>query len=138
MRFSEIISEASSIDGLVEDEAQDPAILDLIAIIDEWRFQSGHLHTVPKLRAVSLINLMKKDHPEFTLEILEKAKANNEMVKKLIKDIKDDERGVKYVYLTPAADEDGEETEVGDMSAPRAPAEKIVGSMAKSALANRS
>ena len=137
MRFSEIISEAS-IDGMVEDEAQDPAVLDLIDIIGDWRAQSGHLHTVPKLRADSLINLVQKRHPQFNLAILEKAKAHNEAIKNLIKDIKDDESGVKYVYLTPMSGEESEETEVGDMSVPRAPNEKIVGSMAKSALANRS
>lgn len=139
MRFREFITEAPTIDGLVEDEAQDPAILDLIAIIDQWRFRSGNLHTVPKLRADSLINLVKKRHPQFSLDILEKAKANNEEIKNLIKDIKDDDAGVKYVYLTPVpGEESSSETEVGDSGAPRAPAEKIVGSMAKSALANRS
>jgi hypothetical protein len=70
---------------------------------------------------------------------LEKAKANNDMIKNLIKDIKDDDAGVKYVYLIPVpGEEESSETELGDTGAPLAPAEKIVGSMAKSALANRS
>ena len=139
MRFREFITEAPGIDGLVEDEAQDPAILSLIDILDQWRFRSGNLHTVPKIRAASLINLVKKEHPQFNLETLEKAKANNDMIKNLIKDIKDDDAGVKYIYLTPVpGEESSSETEVGDSGAPKAPAEKIVGSMAKSALASRS
>ena len=69
----------------------------------------------------------------------EKAKSNNDMIKNLIKDIKDDDAGVKYIYLTPVpGKEAGSETELGDAGAPQAPAEKIVGSMAKSALASRS
>lgn len=137
MRFREFISEAG-IDAMVEDEAQDPAILSLIDILDQWRFRSGNLHTVPKIRAASLINLVKKEHPQFNLDTLVKAKANNDTIKNLIKDIKDDDAGVKYVYLMAAPDEQSPETEVGDTGAPLAPAEKIVGSMAKSALANRS
>jgi hypothetical protein len=72
MRFREFITEAPGIDGLVEDEAQDPAILSLIDILDQWRFRSGNLHTVPKIRAASLITLVKKEHPQFNLDTLEK------------------------------------------------------------------
>jgi hypothetical protein len=139
MRFREFITEAPGIDGLVEDEAQDPAILSLIDILDQWRFRSGNLHTVPKIRASSLINLVQKDSPQFNLATLEQARTNNELLKNLIKDIKDDDAGVKYIYLTPTpGEEESSETELGDTGAPQAPAEKIVGSMAKSALANRS
>jgi hypothetical protein len=65
------------------------------------------------------------------------AHKTNDAVKALIKDIKDDENGTKYIYLNSKS-EDSLEVEPGDMSAPRAPAEKVVGSMAKSALAKRS
>jgi hypothetical protein len=63
--------------------------------------------------------------------------SNNEALKSLIKDIKDDATGVKYVYLTPFADDD-EEAVTGDPNAPRTPPERTVDSMAKSALAKRS
>jgi len=59
--------------------------------------------------------------------------SNNETLKELIKDIKDDATGVKYIYLAPFADDD-EEAEIGDINAPRTPPEQTVNSMAKSAL----
>jgi hypothetical protein len=136
MRFREFIAEVA-IDDLIEDEAQDPAILNLIDILDQWRFRSGNLHTVPKIRASSLINLVQKDSPQFNLATLEQARTNNELLKNLIKDIKDDEAGVKYVYLNSGTGDDDSEMGIGDMNAPRTPPEKIVGSMAKSALAKR-
>jgi hypothetical protein len=74
---------------------------------------------------------------EFNLESLMNAHKTNDAVKALVKDIKDDENGTKYIYLNSKS-EDSLEVEPGDMSAPRAPAEKVVGSMAKSALAKRS
>ena len=58
-------------------------------------------------------------------------------LKGLIKDIKDDNNGVKYVYLQPFAD-DSEVAALGDTNAPRTPPERTVDSMAKSALAKRS
>jgi hypothetical protein len=89
------------------------------------------------VRADSLINLVQIQHPQFTLETLDQAMSNNEALKALIKDIKDDATGVKYVYLTPFADDD-EEAAIGDVNAPRTPPERTVDSMAKSALAKRS
>jgi hypothetical protein len=67
------------------------------------------------------------------------ARSNNDAVKNLIKDVKDDPSGVKYVYLTPSADDESEqEDEIGDKDTPRSAPEKTVNSMAKSALAKRS
>jgi len=61
----------------------------------------------------------------------------NQLLKNLIKDIKDDNTGVKYVYLQPFAD-DSEMAALGDTDAPKTAPEKTVDAMAKSALANRS
>ena len=74
---------------------------------------------------------------QFNLENLLAAHKNNQTVKNLIKDIKDDPSGVKYVYLEPFADDE----ETGDLTADGAPKtapERTVDSMAKSALAKRS
>jgi hypothetical protein len=110
----------------------------LIAALSFLQNRSANQHLVPKVRADSLINMVKNTGvDDFNLESLLNAHKTNDAVKSLIKDIKDDENGTKYIYLQSRA-EDEATTDVGDMSAPRAPAEKVVGSMAKSALAKRS
>jgi 2-C-methyl-D-erythritol 4-phosphate cytidylyltransferase len=136
MRIREIITE-DAIDEILEDEAADPAILDLMNILETMRNRAHDTHAVPRVRTDSLINLVQIQHPQFTLDTLDQALSNNESLKALVKDIKDDATGVKYVYLTPFADDD-EEAAIGDPNAPRTPPERTVDSMAKSALAKRS
>jgi hypothetical protein len=123
---------------IIEDEAESRGDSNLIAALSFLQNRSANQHLVPKVRADSLINMVKNTGVnEFNLESLLNAHKTNDSVKSLIKDIKDDENGTKYIYLQSRA-EDTNDTDVGDMSAPRAPAEKVVGSMAKSALAKRS
>jgi len=136
MRIREVITE-DILDEILEDEALDPAIMDLMGILETMRNRAHDTHAVPRVRADALINLVQKDHPQFNLDTLEKALSNNETLKELIKDIKDDATGVKYIYLAPFADDD-ETAAIGDMNAPRTPPERTVDSMAKSALAKRS
>lgn len=138
MRISEIICE-DILDEIIEDEANDPVIMYLIELLDGIRERSHNLHQIPKVRADALINLVQLKHPQFNLDILEMSKSSNNTVKGLIKDIKDDATGIKYVYITPFADEVKDaEAEIGDENAPRTAPEKTVNSMAKSALAKRS
>ena len=137
MRICEIITE-DVIDEILEDEALDPAIMDLMGILETMRNRAHDTHSVPRVRADALINLVQRDHPQFNLDTLEKALSNNETLKELIKDIKDDATGVKYIYLAPFADDDEEMAAIGDMNAPRTPPERTGDSMAKSALAKRS
>jgi hypothetical protein len=123
---------------IIEDEAESRGDSNLIAALSFLQNRSANQHLVPKVRADSLINMVKNTGVnEFNLESLLNAHKTNDSVKSLIKDIKDDENGTKYIYLQSRTD-DTYDTDVGDMSAPRAPAEKVVGSMAKSALAQRS
>jgi hypothetical protein len=123
---------------IIEDEAESRGDSNLIAALSFLQNRSANQHLVPKVRADSLINMVKNTGVnDFNLESLLNAHKTNDAVKSLIKDIKDDENGTKYIYLQSRA-EDEATTDVGDMSAPRAPAEKVVGSMAKSALAKRS
>ena len=123
---------------IIEDEAESRGDSNLIAALSFLQNRSANQHLVPKVRADSLINMVKNTGVnEFNLESLLNAHKTNDSVKSLIKDIKDDENGTKYIYLQSRT-EDTNDTDVGDMSAPRAPAEKVVGSMAKSALAKRS
>ena len=134
MRLQEF---ASSHADIIEDEADDRGDSNLIAALSFLQNRSNNQHLVPKVRADALINMVQNTgHNEFNLAALLDAFKTNDAVKSLIKDIKDDDNGTKYVYLT-SAEQDEEEVLPGDMNAPRAPAEKIVGSMAKSALAKR-
>lgn len=136
MRIREVITE-DEIDEILEDEASDPVIVDLMGILEAMRNRAHDSHAVPRVRADSLINLVQVRHPQFNLDTLNQAMSNNEALKGLIKDIKDDSTGVKYIYLSPFADDD-EEAAIGDTNAPRTAPEATVNSMAKSALAKRS
>ena len=125
--------------AMIEDEAEDRGDSNLIAALSFLQNRSANQHLVPKVRVDALINMVQNTgHNEFNLAALMDAHKTNDAVKALVKDIKDDDSGTKYVYLNSAPGEDESEVAPGGMSAPRAPAEKIVGSMAKSALANRS
>lgn len=135
MRLHEFTDTHASI---IEDEAESRGDSNLIAALSFLQNRSANQHLVPKVRADALINMVKNTGvEEFNLDSLMNAHKTNDAVKELIKDIKDDENGTKYIYLNSKS-EDSLEVEPGDMSAPRAPAEKVVGSMAKSALAKRS
>lgn len=136
MKICDIIVE-DRIDDILEDEASDPVIIDLMGIIEELRNRAHDTHAIPRVRADSLINLVQGRHPQFNLDTLTQAMSNNEGLKAMIKDVKDDATGVKYVYLAPFAD-DNEMAALGDNNAPRTPPEKTVDGMAKAALAKRS
>jgi hypothetical protein len=125
-------------DEIIEDEAETRGDSNLIAALSFLQNRSANQHLVPKVRADALINMVKNTGmQEFNLESLLDAHKTNDSVKTLIKDIKDDDNGTKYVYLNSKTQDDFSASP-GDMSAPRTPPEKTVGAMAKSALAKRS
>jgi hypothetical protein len=126
----------------VEDDADQEADDALINTLRELQFSAGD-KKVPKVAVSALLNLVKtKPGGEaFDLNSLIKAKQNNETVKAMVKNIEDNEEGVKYVFLNPIEPIDGPEGEVGGgdngqggMTAP----EKTVASMANRALSSRS
>jgi len=136
MRIRDIIVE-DHIDDMLEDEADGRGDANLITTLEFLRNRAHDTHVQPRVRADSLINLVQKTgEQQFTLENLLDAYSDNENIKALVKDIKDDSTGVKYVYLQPFAD-DTEIAAVGDENAPRTAPEKTVDAMAKSALAKR-
>jgi hypothetical protein len=137
MRIRDIINE-DHIDDMIEDEAEGRGDANLITTLEFLRNRAHDTHVQPRVRADSLINLVQTTgNQQFTLENLLDSYRDNENIKSLIKDIKDDSTGVKYVYLVPFAD-DSEVAGMGDEFAPRTPPERTVDSMAKSALAKRS
>lgn len=142
MRIVEVIRE--SIDGyldeVLEDEAVDRGDANLLTALEFLRNRAHNTHIQPRIRVDSLINLIQgTGKQQFNLENLLSAYKNNSEVKNLIKDIKDDSTGVKYVYLEPLIDD----SEISSMDAkndsiPKTDPERTVDSMAKSALAKRS
>lgn len=137
MQVKEIITE-SPVDDIIEDEAETRGDANLITALEFLRNRSHDKHLVPKVRTDSLINMVRNTgQEEFNLEALLDAFKTNDTVKGLIKDIKDDTNGNKYVYLQTFADDNLDDASLLDSDAPKTPPEKTVSSMAKRAAANR-
>jgi len=141
MRIREVIVEDFDkyIDEVLEDGADGRGDANLLTTLEFLRNRAHDTHIQPRIRVDSLINLVQGTGEEqFSLENLLAAYKENPDVKNLIKDIKDDPTGVKYVYLEPFADDvefaQDQEGAEGFKTAP----EQTVDSMAKSALAKRS
>ena len=126
------------LDGVIEDEADARGDAALLTTLEVLRNQSAGKHLVPRVQANTLINIVNNQGTDssYTLKSLLDAYKTNEAVKNLIADIKDDDDGVKYVYLQPI---DGEELG-GDLEGSTTSSEpdKIVSKMADKAIANRS
>ena len=141
MRIQEVITENLDkyLDEVLEDEADGRGDANLLTTLEFLRNRAHDTHIQPRIRVDSLINLVQgAGEQQFNLENLLAAYKNNPTVKNLIKDIKDDPSGVKYVYLEPFADDEQEAGDLGDGSVPKTAPERTVDSMAKSALAKRS
>lgn len=140
MRFKEIITaltEDRDLSAFVEDDANHEANSALVNTLRELQFSANHAQ-VPKISAEALINLVKaKPGGEaFNFEALMNAKKNDETVKNIIGDIRDDENGIKYVFITPA-ESDTEIENTADADAVKTAPEKTVSSMANRALSKR-
>lgn len=110
MRFSEIIAEAGELDGMieVEDEAETRGDVALATALRELSGSaSGHI--VPRIRMDALVELVNRlpGGELFNASVIDDVRKSNKQIKNLIADIKDDNHGVKYVYLT-TRDEDAE------------------------------
>jgi DNA polymerase II large subunit len=72
-----------------------PSLSNLISILDNLRSKTD------QIRIDSLVNLVRKrpGSEMFNIDLLVDAYKNNEIVKNLVRDIKDDDSGVKYVHL---------------------------------------
>ena len=137
MFIKEILVE-DYIDDMLEDEADGRGDANLLTTLEFLRNRAHDTHIQPRIRVDSLINLVQSSGEEqFNLENLLAAYKDNPDVKNLIKDVKDDATGVKYVYLKTFADDDDSD-EFGDAESVKTPPERTVDSMAKSALAKRS
>lgn len=141
MRFYEIkkaLDESRDLGDYIEDDAHNSATMALIEVLHELQTNSQHAE-IPKISVEALIHLVKNQPggETFNLDGLNSAKKNNETVQNIIGDIKDNEEGIKYVFIKPL--EQTEETpETGtEAEASKTAPEKTVASMAKKALSAR-
>lgn len=131
MRFYEIISEADEFDDMIEDEADTRGDTILTTTLEELRARaSSRGHTDPRVRVDALVNLVKRlpSGETFSASALEAARKSNPNIKNLIKDIKDDDNGVKYVYLTTDAESETGENPTADADSVKS--QKVVDQMA--------
>ena len=136
MRLNEFNSKLA--DDIIEDEADSRGDANLITALEFLRNRSHDRHLVPKVRVDSLINMVKgTGQNDFNLDGLLGAFKTNETVKNLIKDIKDDDGGVKYVYLKTFSDDAVDDSPTLASGSKAMNPEKTVGAMASRALKNR-
>ena len=138
MRFSEFkrLNEDFDITEFIEDDADHEANGALVDTLREIQFSSDHAQ-VPKISVEALINLVrtKPGGEAFNLESLAAAKKNNEAVGNIVADIKDDENGIKYVFINPVNSD--AELPAGDAEVTKTAPEKTVSAMANRALDSR-
>jgi hypothetical protein len=84
--------------------ASTPSIANLVSTLDNLRSKTD------QIRVDSLVNLVRKrpGSEMFNIDLLVDAYKNNEIVKNLVRDITDDDSGVKYVHLKGLTDDDDE------------------------------
>lgn len=115
-----------------------PSIANLVDTLDDLRSRTD------QIRVDSLVNLVRKKPGSemFNIDILADAYKDNDTVKNMIKNINDDETGVKYVYLKNLYDTDDEELfpdqDKNDLPGKPNSPERTVANMAKRASRNRS
>ena len=141
MRYYEIRQALKETDysAFVEDDAENHCSDVLASVLQNIIFSAEHAE-IPKIRVDALIHLVRQEPggEAFNAEALKSCQQNDEGIKNLIANIKDDDAGVKYVYLNRQDEFGGDELQVpGDADATKTAPEKTVSSMAKRAAGNR-
>jgi len=114
-----------------------PSIANLVDTLDDLRSRTD------QIRVDSLVNLVRRrpGSEMFNIDILADAYKENDTVKNMIKNITNDDTGVKYVYLKNLYDSDDEELfpDQNDNDLPGKPnsPERTVANMAKRASRKR-
>jgi hypothetical protein len=117
--------------------AMTPSIANLVSVLDDLRSRTD------QIRVDGLINLVRRipGSEMFNVDLLKNAYENNDTIKNMIRNIGDDDSGVKYVYLKSLeGSEDqlpSDEPSNDDFGSGRNP-EQTVSSMAKRAAKKRS
>jgi hypothetical protein len=146
MRYSEIrraLRESETdYSAFVEDDADNHCADILSGVLQNIIFSADHAE-IPKIRVDALIHLVRNapGGEAFNAESLKSCQQNDDNIKNLIDNIKDDANGVKYVYLNredPFGADPIEGPAGSDDEASKSAPEKTVSSMAKRAAGARS
>lgn len=141
MRYYEIRKPLKENDysAFVEDDAENHCADVLAGVLQNIIFSADHAE-IPKIRVDALIHLVRNEPggEAFNAESLKNCQQNDESIKNLIANIKDDDNGVKYVYLKREDPMGGDEFATPDSAeATKTAPEKTVSSMAKRAASSR-
>jgi hypothetical protein len=140
MRIKDIIVEDDTFgtpNESIEDEADSRGDTALITVLELLRHQASNSGAVtPRVKVDTVINRVCAipNNEQFNYAALEAAHQHNDVVKGLIKDIKDDDKtGAKYVYLALPENTVDNSDPLGADSAPKGDPSKIVSKMAANA-----
>jgi len=138
MRIRDIILESEIEFEAIEDEADTRGDSALITALEWLRNEATQSSAVtPRVKVDTVIERVRAipGNEAFNYAALEAANEHNDVVKSLIKDIKDDDKtGSKYIYLAlPENTIDDSDPLGAETAAPGDPA-KVVSSMAKRAV----
>ena len=137
MRIRDIILESDLEFEAIEDEADTRGDSALITALEWLRNEAQASSAVtPRVKVDTVIDRVRAipGNEAFNFAALEAAHEHNEVVKSLIKDIKDDDKtGAKYVYLALPEDQVDDTDPLGAQTAAPGDPAKVVSSMAKRA-----
>ena len=137
MRIRDIILESDLEFEAIEDEADTRGDSALITALEWLRNEATQSSAItPRVKVDTVIDRVRAipGNEAFNFAALEAAHEHNEVVKSLIKDIKDDDKtGAKYIYLALPEDQVDDTDPLGAQTAAPGDPAKVVSSMAKRA-----
>lgn len=137
MRIKDIILESELEFEAIEDEADTRGDSALITALEWLRHEATQSSAItPRVKVDTVIERVRAipGNEAFNYAALESANEHNDVVKSLIKDIKDDEKtGAKYIYLALPENTVDDSDPLGAQGAPAGDPSKVVSSMAKRA-----
>ena len=137
MRIRDIILESDLEFEAIEDEADTRGDSALITALEWLRNEATQSSAItPRVKVDTVIDRVRAipGNEAFNFAALEAAHEHNEVVKSLIKDIKDDDKtGAKYIYLALPEDQVDNTDPLGAQTAAPGDPAKVVSSMAKRA-----
>jgi len=137
MRIRDIILESEIEFEAIEDEAETRGDSALITALEWLRNEAQQSSAVtPRVKVDTVIDRVRAipGNEAFNYAALEAANEHNDVVKSLIKDIKDDEKtGAKYIYLALPENTVDNSDPLGAQGATPGDPAKVVSSMAKRA-----
>ena len=137
MRIRDIILESDLEFEAIEDEADTRGDSALITALEWLRNEATQSSAItPRVKVDTVIDRVRAipGNEAFNFAALDAAHEHNEVVKSLIKDIKDDDKtGAKYIYLALPEDQVDDTDPLGAQTAAPGDPAKVVSSMAKRA-----